>query len=608
VDSPKDPASNPSSNGSGSKPAEAETSQFSAATPGPDAVVWPDDPYSSEGSASEPEGNEGSPPQVTSPVVPAWPEAFGEPAIPAKTPLDTEGDNDDTAQFATSPGVPTWPEKAATPPSVSKTTPPQPRAPDTAKTVPPQPRTPTAPPPVDAEAADVSEAVAEPEGSPEPKHEPKPAPRREPKAEPRPKLGFRTIGGPTDDDEPKPTGARTLGDTTDEAEAEARVEEPPPDPEKVARDAAEGAAAATAFEESAIAAEAAARAAAEAKVREEAEAAARAEAEAKAKAEAEARAKEEAEARAREEAEAAAVAAAEAKKKADEEAAAAAAEQEALRQRLKNRDFPVQDSKPGDWPANPPIPSWAPQPPGAPPAPAAQAAESGTAVPPWAPQSTTHGWSSQQSSIRSSPSWGTRSGSTSTPPAGTPASPRASELPKPASAPVPPAPVPPAAAQPPPPPAPPAAPSARPVAPAQQPQGRPAWEIVRQEGEDVEPVYQGPSAEDRSYSEWFAWAKRSGAPAQACHAAAQGAFRALAAGQDMNTAVQWATLAMASPPGLVGANRQLYCAWFSLGNIDLKLPTQQAHAFATGAIKALDSGADSMVAHQAGLHAAGITT
>jgi len=75
----------------------------------------------------------------------------------------------------------------------------------------------------------------------------------------------------------------------------------------------------------------------------------------------------------------------------------------------------------------------------------------------------------------------------------------------------------------------------------------------------------------------------------------------------MNTAVQWATLAMASPPGLVGQSRQIYCAWYSLGNIDLKLPTAQAHAFANGAIQALEEGTDSMGAHQAGLAAAGIT-
>jgi hypothetical protein len=133
-----------------------------------------------------------------------------------------------------------------------------------------------------------------------------------------------------------------------------------------------------------------------------------------------------------------------------------------------------------------------------------------------------------------------------------------------------------------------------------------SWEIVQQKV-DAAPAFTGPTAEDKSYAEWFAWAKRSGAPASACHAAAQGAFRALSTGQDMNIAVQWATLAMASPPGLVGTSRQLYCAWYSLGNIDLKLPTAQAHAFASGAVQALEGGADSMVAHQMGLAAAGIT-
>ncbi len=158
---------------------------------------------------------------------------------------------------------------------------------------------------------------------------------------------------------------------------------------------------------------------------------------------------------------------------------------------------------------------------------------------------------------------------------------------------------------------PPAPQSQPPAAAGQSPAGsKPkttsSWEIVNQKpNEAVKPQW-APSGEDRSYAEWFAWAKRSGAPASACHAAAQGAFRALAAGHDMNTAVQWATLAMASPPGLVSAPRQLYCAWYSLGNIDLKLPAPQAHAFAAGAIKALDGGADAPSAHQAGLAAAGI--
>ncbi len=158
----------------------------------------------------------------------------------------------------------------------------------------------------------------------------------------------------------------------------------------------------------------------------------------------------------------------------------------------------------------------------------------------------------------------------------------------------------------------PPAPQSQPAAAAGQspagskPKTTSSWEVVQQKPNEAAKPEWAPSGEDRSYAEWFAWAKRSGAPASACHAAAQGAFRALTAGHDMNTAVQWATLAMASPPGLVGAPRQMYCAWYSLGNIDLKLPSPQAHAFAAGAIKALDGGADAPTAHQAGLAAAGI--
>ena len=74
----------------------------------------------------------------------------------------------------------------------------------------------------------------------------------------------------------------------------------------------------------------------------------------------------------------------------------------------------------------------------------------------------------------------------------------------------------------------------------------------------------------------------------------------------MATAVQWATAAMTRPPVAVSADRQSYCAWFSLANIDLNLEQHKAHAFATAAVHALDAGADAASAHAAGLHAAGI--
>lgn len=74
----------------------------------------------------------------------------------------------------------------------------------------------------------------------------------------------------------------------------------------------------------------------------------------------------------------------------------------------------------------------------------------------------------------------------------------------------------------------------------------------------------------------------------------------------MATAVQWATAAMSRPPENVTYNRQTYCAWFALANIDLNLDQQRSHAFATGALAALDAGQDASAAHAAGLAAAGI--
>jgi hypothetical protein len=132
-----------------------------------------------------------------------------------------------------------------------------------------------------------------------------------------------------------------------------------------------------------------------------------------------------------------------------------------------------------------------------------------------------------------------------------------------------------------------------------------SWGIVEQK-KDHKAAKISPTPEDRSYAEWFAWAKRGGAPAGACHAAAQGAFQALASGKDVATAVQWATAAMTKPPVPVSADRQAYCAWFSLANIDLNLDQHRAHAFATAAVHALDAGADAASAHAAGLAAAGV--
>lgn len=141
------------------------------------------------------------------------------------------------------------------------------------------------------------------------------------------------------------------------------------------------------------------------------------------------------------------------------------------------------------------------------------------------------------------------------------------------------------------------------AAPAQPQAAKPSWQVVQQAPAAKTP--QGPTAEDRSYAEWFAWAKRGGAPASACHAAAQGAFKALSSGKDVNTAVQWATAAMSRPPENVSYARQTYCAWFALANIDLNMDQHRSHAFAGAAVQALDAGADASQAHAAGLAAAG---
>lgn len=208
-------------------------------------------------------------------------------------------------------------------------------------------------------------------------------------------------------------------------------------------------------------------------------------------------------------------------------------------------------------------------------------------IPAWAPRIRVGGTETPEASRRAaSDAW--------EPKASTPAP--APAAPTPAPAPTPPAP----SAQPSTPPPPPVAPAT----PA-QPAAKPSWEVVETHPK-VDEAKVGITPEDRSYAEWFAWAKRGGAPASACHAAAQGAFQALASGKDVATAVQWATAAMSRPPVAVPAARQTYCAWFSLANIDLNLDQHRAHAFANAAVHALDAGADAASAHAAGMAAAGI--
>jgi hypothetical protein len=154
----------------------------------------------------------------------------------------------------------------------------------------------------------------------------------------------------------------------------------------------------------------------------------------------------------------------------------------------------------------------------------------------------------------------------------------------------------------------PTVPVAAPVpAPAAGAPSSSSWQVVEQKPtREIHIKRLVPTPEDRSYAEWFTWAKRGGAPVSACHSAAQAAFQALSTGKDVAVAAQMAAAAMVNPPMQVDSGRQTYCAWFALANIDLNLDQARAHAFSTAAVHALDAGADARGAHAAGLEAAGI--
>jgi len=532
-------------------PSDAETSQIPAvppAKPGSDSVVWPEDPWVADGRAADDPSLEGGP-IVRSPVVAAWPEsAKGEPSIPSHVDLNPTADDPETAQFPTRRmGLPSEP-------AVMKTTPPQPAEPsepaeEVHDTVPPAPAADAAAPVETEETNEVDTTDATLETLP-----PEVA---------AVEASEEQADGPTVEEavieaiaEDEPAAAAGDGEAAEVVAEEAEaVEAEPVEVEPVE----------TAAEETAAAVEAG---------EPESEPALEPEPTAEPEPTPEPAKAEEPEPAAPEDA--------------PVEPATPVAATPAWAGQPATPATPATPAPAAPFaPAGPAIPSWAPNAPpaAAKPQPDAPTQWPGINVPAWAPQpAPTHPGTANPLPGSASPYL----------------EPTRASQPAPAPAPAP------ASAPPAPAPAPAPTSSAISAASAGSAPKTSSWEIVDQKRQ-AEPARQGPSPEDKSYAEWFAWAKRSGAPAGACHAAAQGAFRALAAGHDMNTAVQWATLAMASPPGLVGQSRQLYCAWYSLGNIVLKLPTAQAHAFANGAIQAREEGGDSMGAHQTGLAAAGIT-
>lgn len=122
---------------------------------------------------------------------------------------------------------------------------------------------------------------------------------------------------------------------------------------------------------------------------------------------------------------------------------------------------------------------------------------------------------------------------------------------------------------------------------------QPAWSVVESEpAQEAEPEGANPTL--RAYAEWFAWMKKTGAPADRCHQAAQLAMEAATTTSDP---VQIASAVEARLPAAVQAPsvdplHQSYCAFYALGSLDLGLEQAVAHQFAESAATAVRQGAD----------------
>src|SRR5439155_1397716 len=167
------------------------------------------------------------------------------------------------------------------------------------------------------------------------------------------------------------------------------------------------------------------------------------------------------------------------------------------------------------WPPEPPtehaMPAWPP------PSELDEPDIPAQAIPSW-PDSfdaTPPAAAAQAPTVPAAPAVKPRAGGT-TPPTLSPVPPRAEPMPAPTKTPAPPV----AGGQLPVAKLPPA--PAKPAQPAQPGGAQSSWQVVEQPRKSGPHgnVESGPTAEDRSYAEWFAWAKRGGAPASACHAAA----------------------------------------------------------------------------------------
>lgn len=110
---------------------------------------------------------------------------------------------------------------------------------------------------------------------------------------------------------------------------------------------------------------------------------------------------------------------------------------------------------------------------------------------------------------------------------------------------------------------------------------------------------QGPpaSASQRTYAEWFAWARRNTPDAGRCHAAAAAAVGALDAGQDHAAAARLAQVAAMAPdaptrPVTADPQTQAYAAWYTYAAVDHAMESSKAHTYAQAAALAQARGAE----------------
>lgn len=134
---------------------------------------------------------------------------------------------------------------------------------------------------------------------------------------------------------------------------------------------------------------------------------------------------------------------------------------------------------------------------------------------------------------------------------------------------------------------------------------RPSWLAASSSSAAVQVPALDPQ---RTYAEWFAWARRNTPEAGRCHAAAAAALGALRAGQDHSTAARTAQAAALAPdaptrPVTVDPQTQAYAAWYTYAAVDHGMDGTKAHVYAQAAALAQARGADVTAAAAEGARA-----